>query len=81
MEHLCNYQPTILVQPSNHEQFTNILSQLPAILTQTQTHLRKGYLAESIPIFVSGLNGPAAPHTFEFLKREDLGNLAQVIDT
>lgn len=45
---------------------------------QTRRDLRKGYLAESVPIFVAGLNGPSAPHVFEFLKREDLGNLAPV---
>ena len=50
---------------------------LPTIILAS--HPRKGYLAQCIPTFVSGLNGPSAPHTFEFLRREDLGNLAQVI--
>lgn len=50
----------------------------PAASQQTRRLLRKGYLAESVPIFVAGMNGPSAPHVFEFLKREDLGNLAPI---
>ena len=37
--------------------------------------LRKGYLSESVPIHMSGIGGPGAPHSFIFSRRASLSRL------
>lgn len=34
--------------------------------------LRKGWLAEGVPVMVKGLAGPGAPHVLQFDRRENL---------
>lgn len=34
---------------------------------------RKGYLAEGVPVMMTGIGGPGAPHQFTFERRETLG--------
>ncbi len=34
---------------------------------------RKGYLAEGVPVMLTGIGGPGAPHQFTFERRETLG--------
>lgn len=35
--------------------------------------LRKGFCAASVPVMLSGIGGPGAPHYFEFQRRENFG--------
>lgn len=37
---------------------------------------RKGFLVEAVPVMLTGIGGPGAPHHFEFQRRESLGVLA-----
>lgn len=40
---------------------------------QSVAFLRKGFLAESIPVNLRGIGGPGAPHVFDFSLRNTLG--------
>lgn len=38
--------------------------------------LRKGFLAQAVPVMLQGVGGPGAPHHFEFTRRECFGYCA-----
>lgn len=37
--------------------------------------LRNGYHSQAVPIHLTGIGGPGAPHHFEFVRRCDSGTL------
>ena len=43
--------------------------------TTSNRSLRRGFLAEAVPIMLQGIGGPGAPHYFEFQKKLALGSL------
>ena len=40
--------------------------------------LRKGFLAEAIPVNLVGIGGPGAPHVFELSLRNSLGAMTDL---
>ncbi|CAK9045691.1 FO synthase subunit 1 [Durusdinium trenchii] len=46
-----------------------------AHITAILVHGRKGFLSEAVPVALSGIAGPGAPHVFQFDRRESLGCL------
>lgn len=41
--------------------------------------LRKGFLAEGVPVMVKGLNGPGAPHLLQLDRRCNIGFQVAII--
>lgn len=44
-------------------------------LNTYEHHVRKGFLSECVPVMISGMGGPGAPHHFEITRREHFGIL------